>query len=562
MDHNLFKPVDFEDGRNAVVGDCNGISMQDRWKVETPLFAKEILKLARAKALSPCILDYGCGVGRLAKEIITQDDDCFIVGVDASKEMMKQASDYVNSDSFFTQSPQELNRKFDLVYCVYVLQHVPSIEIREILQRIYHHLKDDGIFIYCSSDYRMCIRFDNQGFFDDRFLGVDLQAEVERYFDKVAPLFSDQILKETPILDTMISGANNTLPHPAFVYKKKKLIGNLFDAIPLNPPEIIIQDTIKEFTKLVLINRLAPGDILVMTNAIRDLHLTFPDKYQIEVRSPCNQIFENNPYCTKLVYDENEYRKEESKLHSGKYDGHTFRIKDILFIDMQYPIINQSGEVGSHFSYGHKEFLESVLNIKITQTSIRPEIYLSQSEKDWINPASLLTDNHPYWVINAGSKDDYTLKQYPFYQEVVDSLKDKIRFVQIGLKNHKHISLNNVIDMVGKTDDIRKLFRVINGSVGVLSCVSFPMHIAAAFNKPCVVVAGAREGTRWELYPNQQFLYVNGCLPCAPYDGCWKSKFEDCNNKVDGIVKCMTLITPGDIVRAIERYYLGGMLTY
>jgi ADP-heptose:LPS heptosyltransferase len=113
--------------------------------------------------------------------------------------------------------------------------------------------------------------------------------------------------------------------------------------------------------------------------------------------------------------------------------------------------------------------------------------------------------------------------------------------------------------MVGKTN-LRKLFKIIKESEGVITCVSLPMHIAAAFNKPCVVVAGAREGTRWELYPNHQFLYVNGCLPCATYDGCWRSKLEDCNNKVEGTPKCMMLITPQDIYNAVNRYYLGVIL--
>ena len=88
------------------------------------------------------------------------------------------------------------------------------------------------------------------------------------------------------------------------------------------------------------------------------------------------------------------------------------------------------------------------------------------------------------------------------------------------------------------------------------------MHIAAAFRKPCVVVAGARESTRWELYPNHQFIYVNGCLPCATYDGCWKSRTSDCTNKIGEVAKCMTLITPNDVCGSIVRFYNGGMLTY
>jgi ADP-heptose:LPS heptosyltransferase/SAM-dependent methyltransferase len=580
MEHNLFRPRSFDEGKHAVVGDCNGFTMQQRWDAETPAFARAIIRnvnFMQGPTSHINILDYGCGVGRLAKEVLSQSDKVLVVGVDASDDMIKQSNLYVDSKLYSAKRAEDLGgHKFHLVYCVYVLQHCPSIEIREVLSRIHHHLEDDGIFIYCSSDYRMSIRFDGQGFFDDRFLGVNLREEIGRLFDEVKPLFTEDDYSDNPILRKMITGANGGLAHPAFVYKKKVINDYLHighevtnkeeDVNPVKSVVSQIAEPFKDnnrFTKLVLINRLAPGDILVMTNAIRDLHKAYPGKYQTEVRSPCNEIFENSPYFTKLSYDENLYQRGQSELHKGGKDGTTFTIGDILCIDMQYPMIHTSGEAGWHFGYGHRDFLAKTLGVDIPQTSICPEIYLSQSERDWISPVLTVTgEDIKYWVINAGSKGDYTLKQYPFYQEVVDILKDKVKFVQIGLPGHNHKPLNGVIDMVGKTNDNRKLFRVINMSEGVLTCVSFPMHIAAAFRKPCVVVAGAREGTRWELYPNQQFLYVNGCLPCATYDGCWKSKYDDCTNKVDGVARCMTLITPNDVARSIERYYQGGMLQY
>jgi ADP-heptose:LPS heptosyltransferase/ubiquinone/menaquinone biosynthesis C-methylase UbiE len=578
MEHRLFKPSSFEEGKHEVVGDCNGIPMQTRWEVETPLFAKEILKYCPANG---SILDYGCGVGRLAKEILTQNPAVTVWGTDASLDMLNEAVKYVNNPKFIAATPPNLTNKFDVIYLVYVLQHVPAIEIREILARIHHHLKDDGIFVYCSSDYRMAIRFDQGGFFDDRFLGINLQEEVSRLFDYKAELFDETTLEANPVLKTMIKGG---LPHPAKVYTKKKLNDYLHIGQAQVAQEVQVkplQNVTRPFSdarKILLLNRLAPGDILVMTNAIRDIALAYPNKYMVDVRSPCPDIFQNNPYITHLTYDENKYQKinhefsqvtqaESNALFGRIYQGETDLISkfvcyidDVLAIDMHYPIINFSGEAGSHFSEGHREWLERILQIKIPQTSIAPNIFLSQSEQSWLGPLSIKTGHTgDYWIINAGTKNDYTLKQYPFYQEVVDLLKDKITLVQIGLKPHGHKPLNGVIDMVGKTDNLRELFRLIYFAKGVISCVSLPMHVAAAFRKPCVVIAGAREGTRWELYPNHQFIYVNGCLPCATYDGCWKSKLADCENKVADVPKCMLLIKPEDIARSVMRYIEGGM---
>lgn len=600
MEHGLFKPSSFEEGKHGVVGNCNGFTMTERWELETPLFAKAIIGTRPSWVGTRRILDYGCGVGRLAKSVIENgSEDTKVRGVDASFDMMEQAVKYVNKDRFSVSSPQALGEnKFDIAYLIYVLQHVPAIEIRDILSRIHSHLTDDGIFVYCSSDYRMAINFDTPGFFDDRFLGVDLQAEVERLFDYKRDLFTQTDYLENPILEKMIKGYDGGLPHPAKVYTKKPLNGKTyFDMLQVDKeisnvnkdvnlqaqtvvlqngeiyetPEVVLnKDEVPQ--KLLLLNRLAPGDCLVMTNAIRDLHKFHPGKYVTDVRTPCPEIFENNPYVTKLNYSEVEYNiinKHFSSLPIENMDpiDRTKLMGDIFVVDMHYPIIHTSGIRGQHFSEGHIRWLEEVLNIKIEQTALTPELYLSQTEKDWINPLKVKRDvEEPYWVINAGSKGDFTLKQYPYYQEVIDLLNEElaivgcqVKFVQIGQRAHNHEPLSGVVDMVGQTN-LRELFRLIYHAEGVVTCVSLPMHVAAAFKKPCVVVAGAREGMRWECYPNHQFLYVNGCLPCASYDGCWLSKLEDCNNKISGVPKCMKLIEPRDVVSAVERYYRGGML--
>ncbi len=565
MEHKLFKPKDFNQGKHAVVGNCNNMTMEERWEKETPVFADAILKRWK----SGDILDYGCGVGRLSKEILSKNSSIKLYGVDASQDMLNQAQSYVDCENFITSLPTQIpeDTKFNVIYCVYVLQHVPAIEIREILSRIHFHLEDEGTFVYCSSDYRMAIRHDEPGFFDDRFLGVNLREEISRFFDLQEPLFDEETLNANPVVKTMVQDG---LQHPALVFKKKK-IKHYFNPQPIAKQEVEVKHIVSkkpcEAEKLLLINRLAPGDCLVMTNAIRDLHLAYPGRFKTDVRTPCPEIFKNNKYITKLNYNEQDYQsllKNFNKLgvSDTQKHKHVAWLDDILVVDMHYPLIHSSGTKGSHFAEGHTQFLEEVLELPINQTDLRPQIYLNENEKNWVNPLILKKGiKDKYWVLNAGSKGDFTLKQYPYYQEVVNLLKDKVKLVQVGLSNHKHSLLDGTIDMLNQTN-VRELMRLIYHSEGVISCVSFPMHIAAAFNKPCVVVAGAREGTRWELYPSHQFMYVNGCLPCAKYDGCWKSKSEECVNKVEDVAKCMTLIRPEDVARSVERYYEGGMLTY
>lgn len=314
--------------------------------------------------------------------------------------------------------------------------------------------------------------------------------------------------------------------------------------------------------KVVLINDLSPGDILIMSVAIKALHKAYPGRYITDVRSPCNEIYENNPYTTPLRAK--DPREEKSAIDRLKKNENIPPIivkdvngDDVKYIISHYPEIHRSKMTGLPFADGHRMFLEKQLGIPIPRCGMQPDIFLSNSEK-------MIREDMPskYWIINAGIKNDYTLKYYNHYQEVVDMLKDKITFIQVGHSAHNHPPLNgeNVIDMRGKTN-LRELFALSYHAEGSVNCVSMQMVIMAAFSKPCVVVAGAREGTRWQLNPDHQFLYRTGVMKCAPYDGCWKSKVEDCIFKSDdGQPMCLELIAPEEIVRAINLYYLGGRL--
>jgi ADP-heptose:LPS heptosyltransferase len=201
----------------------------------------------------------------------------------------------------------------------------------------------------------------------------------------------------------------------------------------------------------------------------------------------------------------------------------------------------------------------------------------------------------------GGGKMDFTTKWWnpSSYQAVIDHFKGKIQFVQCGETGHWHPDLNNVIDMRGKTDP-RQFVRMMYHADGVLCPITFAMHLAAAVevrpgakskNRACVVVAGGREPPHWEAYPHHRYLSTNGALMCCDNGGCWKSrvvplgdgdekdlKEKLCKEPVNvesgdslkiasmrselHIAKCMTMITPQDVIRAIEMYYEGGAFSY
>lgn len=316
---------------------------------------------------------------------------------------------------------------------------------------------------------------------------------------------------------------------------------------------------------IILRNFQSPGDIVMLTAAVRDLKLAYKD-INVDVRTPCPAIWENNPYLTHL--DE-------------KSPG-------VEVIQMEYPLIHQSNKGPWHFIHGFRMFLEEKLNIKIPVTTYWGDIHISDQEKGWISQIEEMGIKDRFWIIMAGGKTDYTCKwSNPFYyQRIIDHFKGKITFVQCGEKHHFHPPLNGVVNLIGKTD-LRQFIRLIYHSSGVLCPVTFAMHAAAAIemkykppkHRPCVVVAGGREPTQWEAYPHHRYISMCGALDCCDEGGCWTSRCQKVGDGDDkdvknmckypipiteslSIPKCMAMIKPEDIIRQIEYYYEGGVLKY
>jgi ADP-heptose:LPS heptosyltransferase len=326
---------------------------------------------------------------------------------------------------------------------------------------------------------------------------------------------------------------------------------------------------INENKKILIENFLSSGDILMLTAAVRDLKKRFPN-FKIDVNTSVPQIWENNPNITKLNRQDPE----------------------IEIIKADYPLINESDDLPYHFIHGFRMFFEDYFNIKIPQGPFHGEIFLSNEEKansyDLNNKFGI---KGPFWILISGGKYDYTAKWWsPIeYQKVINYFKNKITFVQCGDEKDFHPALNGAINLIGKTNP-REFINLMYHSIGVVSPVTYAMHLAAAVeskykikNRPAVIIAGGRESTHWEAYPNHRFLSVVGALKCCAAGGCWKSRCsevgdgekDDFSNlceyptKIDFdikspyegsykklfIPKCMDMIKAEDVINAINYYY-------
>jgi ADP-heptose:LPS heptosyltransferase len=318
--------------------------------------------------------------------------------------------------------------------------------------------------------------------------------------------------------------------------------------------------------KVLLRNFQCPGDVLMLTAAVRDLYRATGGMIEIMVETSCSQLWDFNPYVTAF----------------DREGG------DVQTIDCEYPLIQYSNQTPYHFIHGFVQHLETELGLRIPVTQFQGDIHLAECERQWMSQVRELGVEDDFWIVMAGGKYDFTTKWWnPVkYQEVVDYFAGRITFVQCGEPNHWHPPLKNVINLIGKTD-LRQFIRLVHHSSGVLCPITFAMHAAAAVpvpagrapNRACVVIAGGREPVHWEAYPYHRFLSNIGSLSCSAHGACWKSRCQPvgdgdlkdhhdrCQQPVAvspdlSIARCMEMIRVSDVIRAIESYYEGGVLRY
>src|SRR5437763_921912 len=111
--------------------------------------------------------------------------------------------------------------------------------------------------------------------------------------------------------------------------------------------------------RLILRSFQCPGDGLMLSAAIRDLHAAYPGQFQTDVRTACPPFWENNPHITPM---------QESE-------------PGVEVIEMHYTLVHQSNERPYHFIHGFVQFLEQYLGVRIPVTRFHGDLHLTAEEK-------------------------------------------------------------------------------------------------------------------------------------------------------------------------------------
>src|SRR4030095_8733672 len=266
--------------------------------------------------------------------------------------------------------------------------------------------------------------------------------------------------------------------------------------------------------RIILANRQAPGDVLMLSAAVRDLHNCYPRTFVTDVRTPFPEIWNNNPFITPLE------RQSESD--------------EVQILECHYPLIHESNTGSVHFLDGFIVYLNTHWGLNIELTAKRGDIYLSPQER---HAPPAVTEwcgfRVPYWIIAAGGKWDYTIKWWDAkrWQKVVDHFVGRLLFVQVGARGHYHPKMEGTLDLRGRTS-LRDLILLMYHADGVICPITCLRHFAAAVPRPrgregvrpAVIVAGGREPLSWTHYDGQTVLHSIGDLSCCSTGGCWRAR--------------------------------------
>ena len=177
----VFDAVTLEQAKNVVLTDDP--NNPNKFEQETKCFI-DIINDQNIITPESVVLDFGCGMGRVSRELVKQFN-CNVTGVDISVKMLNFAKSYVDNPAKFTPLIRHTTlNSIDVCISTFVLQHTENPK-REI-ENIFNVVKPNGYFILLNEQHRFVPGdIDSNNYVvwkDDKF---NIFEEVESKFKKI-----------------------------------------------------------------------------------------------------------------------------------------------------------------------------------------------------------------------------------------------------------------------------------------------------------------------------------------------------------------------------------------
>ena len=146
---------------------------------------KEIDYLVSQLSNNACILDVGTAIGNYPKYLTEKCDKNFkVIGIDSSKNMLKQAIKNAPKAKFELMDIREMNfhkKYFDAIICFGVLIHLDDVNCQIVLKKFQELLKNNGILLINAMELNSEEK--------ESFIPEPLNTNYKTYFNKYTKKF-------------------------------------------------------------------------------------------------------------------------------------------------------------------------------------------------------------------------------------------------------------------------------------------------------------------------------------------------------------------------------------
>lgn len=278
------------------------------------------------------------------------------------------------------------------------------------------------------------------------------------------------------------------------------------------------------------------GDIINMTCAVKglkllnsktDIHITVPTQYK--------SVFDNNPHITTCSSNRPIDRVTavyNLTLADSKEEVRQISKKNMHPVSRQETYITETGGL-------------------VTPDTLIPELCLTQEEILWAKERFFTNPDFKYIAVALETAEKYRAWPFDKYMELLKLASDSHPdwcWCLIASQRLEKLPPYNVLDCSGFA--IRRMFSIVQGSDIILTPDTSILHVAAAFNKPCIALFGPISSqSRCSHYKNT--IVLKSDLECIP---CWRNQDTICrsNESTNEYSDCMNAIKPETVLNSIK----------
>lgn len=183
---DYFEPLSFKEAKSILFAIPEGPYLNYRWRLDTDENFLAIRKFIQSHFL---VLDFGIGIGRIAKEILIEFSQVKIIGVDSSKGMLKYCKRFIPAEHqnrlellHFTELNRIKPSSIDFMFSIYTLQHAPGNLFEPALKELRRVIKPDGLFYLLNRRDRLVFDRKSMKWYDDGIRQLDI---ISKYFEEI-----------------------------------------------------------------------------------------------------------------------------------------------------------------------------------------------------------------------------------------------------------------------------------------------------------------------------------------------------------------------------------------